>query len=135
MKNTTYLASACLSLFAACSGPTSTSPTPTSGGPRTVTLTLDGSVHDSVSRPVPGLPTQLNVALSGASFVVGNDVSPTNSLLPAIAGDYVRFALDPYDFGGYITERLAPATYVQLVGSVTGPVGASGFSLPFDGRF
>ncbi len=84
---------------------------------------------------LPGLPTQLNVALSGASFVVGNDVSPTNSLLPAIAGDYVRFALDPYDFGGYITERLAPATYVQLVGSVTGPVGASGFSLPFDGRF
>jgi hypothetical protein len=38
-------------------------------------------------------PTQLKVALSGASFVVGNDVSPTNSLLMAVAGDFVTFAI------------------------------------------
>jgi Carboxypeptidase regulatory-like domain len=243
MKGTTYLAITCLSLSAACSGPPPTSPTPPTAAPRIVTLTLGGSVHDTVGRPVPGatvelidgvpaglaaitdgsgsfslgdvtltvgttkiraskdgyatnliappnaaprattwiylalltppvirpgeytmsfvadsacdlpepartrtysatitlLPdyvTQLNVALSGASFVVGNDVSPTNSLVAAIAGDYVSFYLDPYDFGGYITERLAPATYLDLTGGVAGSVGASGaFSLPFDGAF
>ena len=78
----------------------------------------------------------LNVALSGASFVVGEDISPTNSLAMHVAGDFVTIVLDPYDFGGYITERLAPATYVQLLGSVAGSVGASGeFSLPFEGVF
>lgn len=59
MKSTTYLAIACLSLFAACSGPTSTSPTPTTAGPRTVTLTLDGRVHDNASRPVSGATVEV----------------------------------------------------------------------------
>jgi carboxypeptidase family protein len=78
----------------------------------------------------------LNVALSGASFVVGEDISPTNSVSMHVAGDFVTILLDPYDFGGYITERVAPATYVQLMGSVAGSVGASGASsLPFDGTF
>ena len=83
----------------------------------------------------PGAVNQsLNVALSGASFVVGEHISPTNSFSVHVAGDYVTLLLDPYDFGGYIMERLAPATYVYLEGGVAGSVGASGtFSLPFDG--
>ena len=78
----------------------------------------------------------LNVALSGASFVVQGDISPTSSLVAHVAGDYVAFLLDPYEFDGYITERLAPATYLELTGSVAGSVSTSGASsLPFDGTF
>jgi hypothetical protein len=252
MRSTTYLAIACLSLFTACSGRTSTSPTPTTAAPRTVMLTLDGRVYDNVFRPVPGatvdmidgvpaglaaitgdsgsfslgdvtltpgktkiraskdgyatsvddpanvpprsgtgimlwlltpsvihpgeytmsfvadsacdlppaartrtysatitltpgyvhLPperqTEFDVALSGASFLVGNDLSPGVALVRVdVAGDYVAFVLDPYSGGlGEITERLAPATHLELTGSVAGSVGASGASsLPFDGTF
>ena len=78
----------------------------------------------------------LIVALSGASFVVQGEISPTNSLAARVAGDYVALLLDPYEFGGYVVERLAPATYLDLAGKVAGSVGASGaFSLPFDGVF
>jgi hypothetical protein len=90
----------------------------------------------TVTLPRGDVNLPLNVALSGASFVVGEDISPTNSVSMHVAGDFVTIVLDPYDFGGYITERVAPATYVQLVGSVAGSVGASGASsLPFDGTF
>jgi len=77
------------------------------------------------------------VTLSGASsFVVGQDISPTDSLTVHAVGDYLRFVLDPYDFGGYITERLTPATFVQLLGSVAGSIHTSGgSSLPFNGVF
>jgi hypothetical protein len=245
MRSTTYLAIGCLSLFAACGGPRSTtSPTPTTAAPRIVTLTLGGWVYDTAGRPVPGatvemidgvpaglaaitdasgsfslgdvtltvgttkiraskdgyattttppnpapriniylalltppvirpgeytmsfvadsacdlpelprtrtysatitltpepperLGTALKVALSGAPFVVGEGISPTNSFSVRVAGDYVTFGWDAYEGDAPITERLAPATYVVLDGLVAGSVGASGvFSLPLDGAF
>ena len=53
-----------------------------------------------------------------------------------VAGDYVAFLLDPYEFGGYVIERLAPATYLELTGSIAGSVGTSAASsVPFDGTF
>jgi hypothetical protein len=252
MRGTTCLAIGCLNLFAACGGPTSASPTPTTIAPRIVSLTLDGRVYDTASRPLSGatvelidgmpaglaaitddsgafslgdvtltlgktkiraskdgyatspwttppnappraravislalltppvirpgeytmsfvadsacdLPTearartysatitsppvnlpperegtQLNVALSGASFLVSKDVSPYSLLLGSmqVAGDYLYLDLDPWETGYFITERLAPATNLELVGLVAGSVGASGASsVPFDGTF
>jgi hypothetical protein len=86
----------------------------------------------------PSIPpnTIFNVALSGASFVVQGNISPTSSLVAHVAGDYVAFLLDPYEFDGYVTERLAPATYLELTGSIAGSVSTSGASsVPFDGTF
>jgi carboxypeptidase family protein len=102
---------------------------------RTYSATI-ASLPGDVNQPPEQQGTALNVALSGASFVVGEDISPTNSVSMNVAGDFVTIVLDPYDFGGYITERLAPATYLDLAGKVAGSVGASGtFSLPLDGKF
>ncbi len=85
----------------------------------------------------PERQADFGVTLSGgSSFVVGQDISPTDSLTVHAVGDYLTFVLDPYDFGGYITERLAPATFVQLLGSVAGFIRTSGVSsLPFNGVF
>jgi hypothetical protein len=54
-----------------------------------------------------------------------------------VSGDYVAFVLGPWEAGfGDITERLAPATHLELTGSVAGSVGTSGASpLPFHGTF
>lgn len=84
----------------------------------------------------PERQTDFGVALSGASFVVGLDISPTSSLTVDASGDYLEFLMDPWETGEYITERLAPATFVQLTGSVAGSMSTSGVSsLPFDGTF
>jgi hypothetical protein len=246
-SSTTYLAIACLSLFAACSGSTTASPTPVAAAPNSVTLTLGGSVHDNTGRPVPGvtvevvdsvpagratitddsgvfslgdvtvtvsetklraskdgyatslttvgksgtafitlwvltppaiqpgeytmsvvadstcdLPavartrtysatvtlrkysvnvpperqTDFDVVLSGASFATRQGIAPTNSLTVHAAGDYLVFYLDAYEVDGFITERLAAGTFVELTGVVAGFIGTSGVSsLPFDGWF
>jgi hypothetical protein len=101
------------------------------------TITLSKS---EVNLP-PERQTDFDVALSGASFVMGccggpEAISPTNSLTAHVAGDYLELLLDPYEFDGYITEWLPPATFVDLRGSVAGSVSTSAeSSLPFDGRF
>jgi len=87
----------------------------------------------------PERQTNFDVALSGASFSVDNDVSPAWPRLGLmnVTGDYVASDLDPWELGfGAIRERLAPATFVQLTGSVAGSIVTSGVSsLPFDGVF
>jgi hypothetical protein len=44
----------------------------------------------------PERQADFSVALSGAYFVVGHGISPTNSLGVHVAADYVRFDLDPW---------------------------------------
>ena len=86
--------------------------------------------------PPPERQTDFDVALSGASFATRQGISPTNSLTVHAAGDYLEFFLDAYEVDGFITERLAAGTFVELTGSVAGSIGTSGVSsLPFDGWF
>ena len=103
---------------------------------RTRTYSATVTLPSSSGNLPPERRTNFDVALSGASFVVGLEVSPTSSLTVAADADYLVFLMDPWDTGEYITERLAPATFVQLTGSVAGSMSASGLSsLPFDGTF
>jgi hypothetical protein len=88
-------------------------------------------LNQGVNLP-PERQTSFNVVLSGASFFSGNDDVWIN-----VAGNYVTFFLDGEMLSnGFIAERLAPATQLELVGSVAGFAGTSGASsLPFDGSF
>jgi hypothetical protein len=106
---------------------------------RTRTYSATITSHPGYVNQPPERQTEFDIALSRASFLVGNDVSPAWPLLGLmnVSADYVAFFLDPWDGGfGDITERLAPATRLELTGSVAGSVGTSGASsLPFDGTF
>jgi hypothetical protein len=103
---------------------------------RTRTYSATVTLPSSSGKLPPERRTNFDVALSGASFVVGLDVSPISPLTVAADADYLAFFMDPWETGEDITERLAPATFLELTGSVAGSMSASGqSSLPFDGTF
>jgi hypothetical protein len=98
---------------------------------RTRTYSATFTLNQGVNLP-PEHQTSFNVVLSGASFFSGD-----NDVWINVAGNYVAFFLDSDMLSnGLIAERLAPATHLELVGSVAGFVGTSGASsLPFEGSF
>lgn len=96
---------------------------------RIYSATIKPSPPDAVN------PTYFHVALAGASFpptgVIGGD-----SFGIRVVGDDLTFQLDG-EFS-FITERLAPLTYLTLTGSAGASLGADppgAISMPFDGRF
>jgi hypothetical protein len=82
------------------------------------------------------LGTFLSVTLRDPSVLINNDEGQTSASFTArAAGDYIVLNVD-VGYGDPITERLAPATYLELMGSAAGSVGASGVSpISFDGTF
>jgi hypothetical protein len=69
-----------------------------------------------------------NVELSGASFP-----SSRNRVFASVAGDSVRFDIDPYS-DMIVAEQLTPSAVLSVWGNSTaGKVGPS-ISVPFDGQ-